>query len=146
MELLIVYADLKLRDMEYNDLYAFRNSNYGKHSNMLCRHVHVATHKLVYTYAPPTLLTSNVTRYDCKLIYTVAHGKTKQTLLNISENPAYDSATSSQEQLRPHSVGNAYIDSSVVMERNRLEHTYESLSDYHVHAVNVEVHGPDSEQ
>ena len=57
--------------------------------------------------------------------------------MNVSDNPAYDSTTSSQSQ-EPLVRGNQYVDSAT-LERRRLEHTYESLSDFQVCTVNVEV-------
>ena len=63
--------------------------------------------------------------------------------MNLSDNPAYDSTIStvsseSHDQQRPLVRGNPYVESAT-LERRRLEHTYESLSDFQVCTVKVDV-------
>ena len=60
----------------------------------------------------------------------------KRTFVSLSDNPAYSSTspTQSQEDTPPGAAGE--VARSVT--RRQLEHTYESLSNFYVHATNVQ--------
>lgn len=64
------------------------------------------------------------------MLYAVVVGN-QRTFVNLSDNPAYDSMspTQSQEDHDQRVAGSA--------DKKQLEHTYESLSNFHIHAVNI---------
>ena len=56
--------------------------------------------------------------------------------VSLSENPAYDSMSPTQSREDPHQGATEEVARSVA--RRQLEHTYESLSNFHIHATNVQ--------
>ncbi len=57
--------------------------------------------------------------------------------MSLSDNPAYDSMSPTQSHEDPHHQGGTEEMARSVT-RRQLEHTYESLSNFHIHATNVQ--------
>lgn len=94
--------------MEYNDLYKFRNENHGNLPSM-------------------TLVITHCTQCIC--VSTVVVGN-QRTFVKFEKNPSYDSMCTIHVQ---KDRGEEEVARSA--NRRQLEHTYESLSNFHVHAT-----------
>lgn len=69
-------------------------------------------------------------------MYIVVVGN-QRTFVGLRENPAYDSMSPTQNHEGRYHEAMAEATRGSAATRRQLEHTYESLSNFHIHATNV---------
>ena len=72
------------------------------------------------------------------IYFTVVVGN-KRTFVSLSENPAYDSMSPTQSHEDPPPGGATEPEMARSVTRRQMEHTYESLSNFHIHATNINI-------
>lgn len=104
--------------MKYNDMYKFRIANHGKYG---IHNIIVMQYTLLIVHAQHILHSMSM--------FTVVV-ENQRMFVEFDQNPAYNTICSTKIQ-----KGGTEEEAASSANRRQLEHTYESLSNFHVHGV-----------